>query len=68
LETVIRWNERYRGWANLADNIALAFFVASGVESYSVTGVDTSVLLGVSLGLVFATIAWHFRGLLQSEQ
>jgi hypothetical protein len=68
LEPVIRWNERYKGWGNLCDNIALAFFIASGVQTYDIKGVDTSAALGVVLGLVFVWIGWHIRGLIQSEQ
>lgn len=63
----VRYNERFKAFATFGDNSALAFFVASTARAFGDAGVDILVGLGVSLGLAFLWMAWHIRGLIQSE-
>lgn len=62
-----RYNERFKGFATFGDNAALAFFVASVAKAFDPRGEDILVLFGVGLGLAFLWMAWHIRGLIQSE-
>jgi hypothetical protein len=61
-----RFNERVKGVAGICDNGALALFVAAVVKGF--TKPDLYVLLNGFAGLVLMWIAWHIRGLLQSEE
>lgn len=62
-----RYNERFKGFATFGDNAGLAFFVGSVAKAFDPKGEDILVVLGVLLGLAFLWMAWHIRGLLQSE-
>ena len=62
-----RDNERRKGWASLADNIALAFLVAAGAQAYDIEGLDLAVGLAAFLALVSGWVAWHIRGLIEAE-
>lgn len=62
-----RYNERFKGFATFGDNAALAFFVGSVAKAFDARGQEILVVLGVLLGLAFLWMAWHIRGLIQSE-
>ena len=61
----VRTNERVKAIANICDNGALALFIAAVVKAFS--SPDLFVLLNVLIGLVLIWVAWHTRGLLQTE-
>ena len=61
-----RLNERLKAIAGMCDNASLALFIAAVVKSF--TDPDLYVLLNAVIGLVLIWIAWHIRGLLQSEE
>ncbi len=61
----IRFNERVKAIAGMCDNACLALFIAGVVKAFS--SPDLFVLLDFAVGLALIWIAWHIRGLLQSE-
>ena len=61
-----RFNERVKALAGICDNATLALFIAAVVKAFS--SPDLYVLLDIGSGLVLIWIAWHIRGLLQSEE
>ena len=63
----VRYNERFKAFANFADNSALAFLVASVARAFGDSGADILTGLSVALGVAFLWMAWHIRGLIQSE-
>ena len=62
----VRTNERVKAVASTCDNGALALFIAGVVKGF--TTPDLYVVLDVAVGLALMWIAWHIRGLLQSEE
>jgi hypothetical protein len=62
----VRYNERLRAFAAFGDNAALAFFIASIARGIDPGG-DILVAFGLLLGIAFLWMAWHIRGLIQSE-
>jgi hypothetical protein len=67
VDDLARWNERYKGWGNFADNAALAFFVGSGVEILGQHPRTGLIVLGAIFGLAFLFLGWYVRGLIHSE-
>ena len=63
-----RYNERWKGFANFGDNAAIGFFAASIARAFGDAGPDPLVGMGVLLGIAFLWMAWHIRGLIQSEE
>lgn len=63
----VRYNERVKALAGFGDNAGLAFFVASFARAFSEAGMDLLFVLGIFLGIAFLWMAWHIRGLIQSE-
>jgi hypothetical protein len=63
---VLRTNERFKAIAGMCDNGALALFIAAVVKSFEQP--DFFVVLDVAVGVVLMWVAWHVRGLLESEQ
>ena len=62
----VRWNERWKAFASFGDNSALALFAAGIAKAFS-DGPDEWFFAGVAFGIVFLWMAWHIRGLIQSE-
>ena len=62
----VRTNERVKAVAGMCDNASLALFVASVVRGF--TNPDLYVVFDFSVGVVLMWVAWHIRGLLQSEE
>jgi hypothetical protein len=63
----VKHNERWKGFAAIADNIALALLVGGGVKFYSVHKIDDDVKYA-AIGAVIAVIgAWILRGFIRPE-
>lgn len=62
----VRTNERVKAVAGMCDNASLALFIASVVRGF--TNPDLYVLVDFAVGVVLMWMAWHIRGLLQSEE
>lgn len=63
----VRENERWKGIANFGDNAALGSFVAGIAHGLGASGPDIWAVVGVLFGFAFLWMAWHTRGLIQSE-
>lgn len=62
----VRWNERWKAWANLADNAALGL-LGSGIAKAFSDQPDKWAFGGVAGGVVLLWVAWHIRGLIEPE-
>lgn len=63
----VRHNERIRGLASLADNGALAFFIAAGAQGYAVGYIDDAAKLALVLGVALVAVGWYIRSELKPE-
>jgi hypothetical protein len=62
----IRWNERWKAFANLSDNAALGLFGGGIARAFS-SGPDKWAFAGALGGVVLVWVAWHIRGLIEPE-
>ena len=60
-----RDNERVKSIASMCDNAALALYIAAVIRLFQHS--DLYVLINVISAIILMWIAWHIRGLLQSE-
>ena len=64
----IRFHDRIRGLASLADNGALAFFIGAFGRVYAEGRIDIVALGAVAVGFLLMYVGWNIRGLLQPEE
>lgn len=62
----VRTNERVKAIANMCDNAALALFIAGVVQAFN--NPNIFAIVDFAVGLVLMWIAWHVRGLIESEE
>jgi hypothetical protein len=64
----VRWNERWKSYASLADNASLALLGGSIAKAFSDSGPDKWTYGGVFFAVALLWIAWHIRGLIEPEE